>query len=448
MWLKQFAAGLFALLAATLSAHAQTWTNAAGPISGFGNIGTFSNGPYTFRVVINAANVATYNGTQARVTFCAAPSNSITLGSAYVGQGTGGGSSSFAGSPAQLLFGGNPGVTISAGACATSDAVTYAQASGDIVVSLYRSDTGANIGGVTSGATGWACHHIFNSNDAANVPGASYGTLGMQACIVSRVEFLISSSPPPTPTATAPAGTFSAFVSFPIPAPTASSGAWTTPSPLPAADPIGSYYAADVPNQIEAQRRLTQPLDLVVGDSIGYVCPASAYTPWSSGFNYAISGNTTYGVINQLSQFATMGTPLGVHSVIPFMGINDWTQDINPTSQGGRGMTMAAAQADVIARHALFFQSYTGNLVWPGILPTPAASGWNSYLQAINAADSAALANRPRTHDVSAALWSALVDSSGGLAPAYQVTPGNIHPSAAACAAAATVLSPAALQPF
>src|SRR4029077_21011748 len=125
-----------------------------------------------------------------------------------------------------------------------------------------------------------------------------------------------------------------------------------------------------------------------------------------------------------------------LHALVVQIGINNI---------GALGQTAAQIEPQL----QQFFNSYTGPLGWSGLLPAPAASGWNSEIQAINSWASGVLASRPHTHDISSAVSGAL-SSGGAMNPSYQLVVtglAGIHYNGAGCAAWGSLVFQSLLQP-
>lgn len=306
-------------------------------------------------------------------------------------------------------------------------------------------DHDANIGGAGTHAA--AASFVETTAQSPRAISVGWGSPSTASNSGVGITFAAGASPPPPPP-TAPPGTVPAFVAVPLPRPATITGSgWASPGTLPTNDAItcaGGYWACKVADQGEAQSAFAAggSYDLLIGDSIIALCDASQFTPFPVA-NFGIAGNTVGGLINQIDQIVhnqvspQVNTLGNLHTLIVQIGVNNI---------GTLGQTAAQIEPQLQS----FFNAYSGPLIWSGILPAPTSSGWNTEIQAINSWASGALASRPHTHDISAAVAAAL-SSSGAMNPSYQLVVGGvagIHYNGAGCAAWGSLVFQSTLLPF
>lgn len=140
---------------------------------------------YTLRTVVPASALAA--GSSVRVSISAGSADSAQVGSCYVGvQAASGDAYDFAVTPAQVLFGGSPGVTVSAGQTVESDAVAIDVAEGDdLVIAVYFSGP-AVLRSRSTAADGWLS--FYSSGDSAATVNASGYTTASSLYGTTRVR--------------------------------------------------------------------------------------------------------------------------------------------------------------------------------------------------------------------------------------------------------------------
>lgn len=346
---------------------------------------------------------------------------------------------------------------VAGGASALTPSLTMN--AGDLVVIV----TGSNSGNASawSGATqdadtnilGTGTHaalgHLTAPTTGAQSVTVNWGAPGAASNALSAIAFSGGGAPPPPPPPpSAPAGTIAAFVAVPVPVPPSVGSSWTSPSPLPPNDAVqgscGSLacWTFDTATQSERQTIIQAggPYDLLIGDSIIALCDQNLFSPYRPQ-NFGIPGNTVNGLVNQIAAIqANSVSPqvlASMHALIVQIGVNDI---------GTLGLTAAQIEA----RLQVLFNSYSGPLIWSGILPAPSNTGWGAEIAAINSWASGALASRPHTHDISAAVTAAL-SSGGAMNAAYQLIVGGvagIHYNGAGCQAWGALVMQSTLLPF
>lgn len=158
---------------------AKTYTPSAINEPGYGNT--------TLRLNIPSADLLA--GSKVRFTIAAGASTQTVINGCYVQTPTSAGSLNFSTTPIQVLFGGNPGITITGGTEAVTDAITLAvSGTSQLLLSMYLS-AGTNAIRRTNGAGLFNSRAKYSVNDAANVTAASgYTGLAVGAYMITKVE--------------------------------------------------------------------------------------------------------------------------------------------------------------------------------------------------------------------------------------------------------------------
>lgn len=137
-------------------------------------------GGYTLRQTFQASALANSGRKYCRVVFRSRPGFTLVIASAYIGLGAA--SYGFSGTPTQLKFSGNDGVTVS-GTSTTDWAPFVIPSSGFMVISLYISSGDT----MRSKSHTGALVYYKNVSDAANVSPSGYGS-GYPVCAVDLIQ--------------------------------------------------------------------------------------------------------------------------------------------------------------------------------------------------------------------------------------------------------------------
>ncbi|MER9733040.1 DUF2460 domain-containing protein [Mesorhizobium sp. M0217] len=145
-------------------------------------------GGYTIRQVIGGIALTPNSGSQCRVTFDASSMGDLTIGEAWIGKQASSGDAYDFVSPVQLMFSGNPGVTIAQGSQLVSDAASFPLGGVDleaVVIAIYF--TGSSATREVSSTTGWSSYFKIG-NGAGTENASAYGPWSASAICVSKVD--------------------------------------------------------------------------------------------------------------------------------------------------------------------------------------------------------------------------------------------------------------------
>jgi hypothetical protein len=144
----------------------------------------------TFRQRIEAAGLTNAGLEKWRVTLMAGSTEGLNISKAYIGQAADSGDAyDFAGTPTQLLFGGNANILIGAGSTTISDEVLFTLTSGkNLIISFFiANDTAHDIAKYKTTLANWQ-YYFKVGDDAATVNATGYTTATNDAIAVSLIE--------------------------------------------------------------------------------------------------------------------------------------------------------------------------------------------------------------------------------------------------------------------
>lgn len=143
---------------------------------------------YTWRIIFPTALLSNTGNPYVRVTFKASSSEALTLDPCYIGQKADSGDAyDFQAAPVQLLFGGNAGFAIAAGATQVSDSAAFSIPAGkDIIVSFYTSGDASHNGFLRQTVATIASYYKSGSDASTqNATGySSYGTYNLSVHLI------------------------------------------------------------------------------------------------------------------------------------------------------------------------------------------------------------------------------------------------------------------------